>query len=225
MSSPPSCTSRRIASPACSTREAIGYTPPIEKLLREHCGPLAPRDYFGMDITRVTFNPTHLPRSRFTEWLGAEADATLASGEVDEWGGWRRKGDFHHFAHLQPTLQGIPDLARLETYPWPDLDQPYRWQGVLKGAESYRQHFGTHLILLPHEGKPVCYTVQAEDGRYELHGGGDAGLVNAFYDEMTKPMGTPLAAGLESTVQSHLIAFAAEESRLTGRVVELSARQ
>jgi len=37
-------------------------------------------------------------------------------------------------------------------------------QAVLKGGESYRQQFGTHLLLLPHEGEPVRYTVQAEDG-------------------------------------------------------------
>jgi len=63
--------------------------------------------------------------------------------------------------------------------------------------------------------------VQAEDGGYELHGGGDPGLVNALYEEMTKPAGAPLEASLDSTVHSHLIAFAAEEARLTGRTVAL----
>ncbi len=96
-------------------------------------------------------------------------------------------------------------------------------RGVLKGGETYRQHFGAHLILLPHEGEPVRYTVQAEDGGYELHGGGDAGLVKALYDEMTKPAGEALEAGLESTVHSHVLGFAAEEARLTGRVVDLAA--
>ena len=98
-------------------------------------------------------------------------------------------------------------------------------KGVLKGGESYRQQFGTHLILLPHEGEPVRYTVQAEDGGYELHGGGDPGLVNALYEEMTKPPGAPLEAGIESTVHSHLIGFAAEEARLTGRTVNLEEFQ
>ena len=63
--------------------------------------------------------------------------------------------------------------------------------------------------------------MQAEDGGYELHGGGDPGLVNALYDEMTSPTGSPLAAGLDSTVHSHLITFAAEEARVTGRTVAL----
>lgn len=116
--------------------EAIGYTPPIERLLRERCAPRSPRDYFGMDLTRVTFNPTTLPRSRFAKWLGAQANAALASGEVDEWGVWRRKGDFHHFARLQPSLKGVQDFGRLREYPWPDLDQPYRWQGVRERVEA-----------------------------------------------------------------------------------------
>ena len=94
-------------------------------------------------------------------------------------------------------------------------------RGVLKGGETYRKHFGAHLVLLPHEGHPVRYTVQAEDGGYELHGGGDAGLVAALYDEMTRPAGTPLEAGLDSTVEGHLIGFAAEESRRTAQTVNI----
>jgi predicted dehydrogenase len=97
----------------------------------------------------------------------------------------------------------------------------YGTRGVLKGGETYRHHFGAHLIFFPHEGEPVRYTVRAEDGGYELHGGGDPGLVNALYDEMTKPPGEPLEADIASTAHSHLIAFAAEEARLTGRTVDL----
>jgi len=98
----------------------------------------------------------------------------------------------------------------------------YGTRGVLKGGETYRNHFGAHLILFPHEGPPVRYTVQAEDGGYELHGGGDPGLVGALYHEMTRPPGEPIEAGLDSTVHSHVIAFAAEEARVTGRVINLA---
>ncbi len=101
----------------------------------------------------------------------------------------------------------------------------YGTRGVLKGGETYRQHFGTHLVFLPHEGEPVRYTVQAEDGGYELHGGGDAGLVNALYDEMTKPPQEPLQASIASTVHSHVIAFAAEQSRVSKQTVDLLAYQ
>jgi predicted dehydrogenase len=101
----------------------------------------------------------------------------------------------------------------------------YGTRGVLKGGETYRHHFGTHLIFIPHEGEPVRYTVQAEDGGYELHGGGDAGLIRALYDEMTSPPGAALEAGITSTVHSHIIAFAAEEARMTGRTINLEEFQ
>jgi len=101
----------------------------------------------------------------------------------------------------------------------------YGTRGVLKGGETYRKHFGAHLVFFPHEGDPVRYTVQAEDGGYELHGGGDAGLVHALYGEMTKPAGAPLEASIESTVHSHLIAFAAEESRISGKTISLDTFQ
>ena len=110
--------------------EAIGYTPPIERLLREKCAPKSPRDYFDMDITRVTAEPTRLPTSRFADWLGAAAAEALASGQVDEWGVWWRAGTFHHFAQIESPLLGIQDVSRLREYPWPDLDQPYRFRGV-----------------------------------------------------------------------------------------------
>jgi uroporphyrinogen decarboxylase len=110
--------------------EAIGYTPSVERLLRERCAPRTPRDYFDMDISRVTFEPSTWPRDRFADWLGAAAPEALASGDVDEWGVWWRAGDFYHFAHVEPPLRGLQDFSRLKEYPWPDLDQPHRFRRV-----------------------------------------------------------------------------------------------
>jgi uroporphyrinogen decarboxylase len=110
--------------------EAIGYTPPIQRLLQAHCAPQTPRDYFGMDLASVQFNPTVLSRARFAPWFGPKAEAALAGGEVDEWGVWRRPGDFHHFARFESPLRELQDPDRLRDYPWPDLDQPYRFEQV-----------------------------------------------------------------------------------------------
>jgi len=116
--------------------EAIGYTPPIAKLLQARCAPKSPRDYFDMDITRVTFQPSTLPHSRFAEWLGSESDKALASGDVDEWGVWWRGGSFHHFAQLESPLRGIENFARIREFPWPDLDQLYRFEGLPQKVET-----------------------------------------------------------------------------------------
>jgi len=120
--------------------EAIGYTPSIERLLHKHCAPQNPRDYFDMDITSATFNPTALPRERFTEWLGKDAAAALASGEVDEWGVWWKAGGFHHFAHIESPLRGIQDPQRIHEYPWPDLDQAYRFDQLRQRVAAIHAH-------------------------------------------------------------------------------------
>ena len=118
--------------------EVIGYTPPIERLLNEHCAPKTPREYFDMDITQVSLNPTTLRRDRFAEWLGEDAPAALASGQVDEWGVWWRAGDFHHFAHIKSPLRGVEQVAQLDRFPWPDLDQPHRFEGVRERVKELR---------------------------------------------------------------------------------------
>jgi uroporphyrinogen decarboxylase len=107
--------------------EVIGYTPPLARLLRERCGSRPPREHFDMDLTRVTWEATVLPRARFADWLGAHAAAALAGDQVDEWGVWWRAGDFHHFAQIESPLQGLHSVWQVERYPWPDLDQPYRY--------------------------------------------------------------------------------------------------
>ncbi len=68
----------------------------------------------------------------------------------------------------------------------------YGTRGALKGGEGYALHFGAPLVLFPHEGQPIRYAVHAQDGGYQMHGGGDPGLVDALYDEMTAPAGAPL---------------------------------
>ena len=116
--------------------EAIGYTPPVQQMLREKCGDVDPRDYFAMDITRVVENPSILPASRFAPWHGANAELALASGQVDQWGVWWRQGSLHHFAHIESPLRSAVAVAQYEQYPWPDVDQPYRFAGVRERVEA-----------------------------------------------------------------------------------------
>ncbi len=52
------------------------------------------------------------------------------------------------------------------------------------------------------------------------HGGGDDGIMVAFYDLLTGKDDFSLC-GLDESVDNHMIAFAAEESRLTGKVIDL----
>ena len=53
------------------------------------------------------------------------------------------------------------------------------------------------------------------------HGGGDPGIVNAFYKYVTEDYYGDEISEIGISVDNHIIAFAAEKSRLERRVIEL----
>jgi predicted dehydrogenase len=55
------------------------------------------------------------------------------------------------------------------------------------------------------------------------HGGGDAGIIEGFVDSIE--LGLPPATSAAESLESHLLAFLAEESRLSGEVIEVASRR
>lgn len=95
------------------------------------------------------------------------------------------------------TLVGIGCGSRTRTYCQLAARQPHRYR-VVAGADPNPLRVG-----------------------YDGHGGGDPGLVQALDQELVKPA-RAMRSGLHASVASHLLAFAAEEARRTGRVVDLA---
>ncbi len=54
------------------------------------------------------------------------------------------------------------------------------------------------------------------------HGGGDEGIMNAFFARLRGEYHGKSICSLREACENHLIAFAAEESRLTGRVINMN---
>lgn len=72
-------------------------------------------------------------------------------------------------------------------------------------------------------GKETCNYKMSEllaekDDEFS-HGGGDVMLVEAFYDMVVN--GKEAGTGLESSIESHLIALAAERSRMSGDIIKI----
>mgnify|MGYP005834586491 FL=1 len=59
-------------------------------------------------------------------------------------------------------------------------------------------------------------------GAHVVHGGGDAGLMAAFVQGLRDGIRSPLTSA-EAALESHLLAFAAEQARLDGTVIDLAA--
>ena len=55
------------------------------------------------------------------------------------------------------------------------------------------------------------------------HGGGDRGIVYSFYDLLTGNTESKSICSVSVACENHMLSFAAEESRLTGKVVDVQA--
>ena len=87
-------------------------------------------------------------------------------------------------------------------------------RGTLRGATAEDE-----LIVYDHVSgrQDVIRPGQSAGG----HGGGDTGLMNAFVAAVRNPHREVLSSA-RASLQSHLLAFAAEEARLTGCVVDVT---
>jgi len=95
-------------------------------------------------------------------------------------------------------------------------------RGVLRGGDFVRRTLGCDIVLSGPDGNGEERILLPElKGGYEGHGGGDAGLVAQLHHEMAVAAPEQMKSSLCRSVESHLIAFAAEKSRITGSVVSL----
>lgn len=100
----------------------------------------------------------------------------------------------------------------------------YGTKGCLKGGHALRHQFGTEqdILVMEHDsGQSEMIQVDMKTGGYDGHGGGDYGLVSHLYEEMSKENPEEIESSISRSVQSHIMGFAAEESRETGRAVSL----
>ncbi len=100
----------------------------------------------------------------------------------------------------------------------------YGTKGVIRAGELYRQLTGADILVQELDSADIeRVEIQSLTGGYDSHGGGDQGLVEAIYHEMRKPSATEMNSSIQTSVASHIIGFAAEESRLSGQSIEIEA--
>jgi predicted dehydrogenase len=95
-------------------------------------------------------------------------------------------------------------------------------KGVLRGGEAVRSMSGADMILRIHGKDSTTINLDAMEGGYDGHGGGDMGLVLALHDEMSREKPAEMTSSLAVSVESHLIGFAAEASRQSGCVQKMT---
>jgi predicted dehydrogenase len=96
-------------------------------------------------------------------------------------------------------------------------------KGVLRGGAFVKKQLGCDLTFTPHGWNQPTerIVVETPTGGYAGHGGGDAGLMATLHAELTGADAAAMRTSLEVSIQSHRMAFAAEQSRKEGRTVVL----
>lgn len=93
--------------------------------------------------------------------------------------------------------------------------------GWLRAGHYHKKNAGAEILIGSHDSAEVeRLTPEQVLAGYGGHGGGDYGLMLDLHAEMSKPADR-MNSSIQSALHSHLIAFSAEESRATGRVVEV----
>jgi predicted dehydrogenase len=85
-------------------------------------------------------------------------------------------------------------------------------RGRLRAGDILTRAAGCDILVERHDGAVTRHQVGNGHGG---HGGADGGLVSALAGEMAGPVAA-MRSGLATAVESHLIGFAAEQSRRTG---------
>lgn len=117
-----------------------GFTPALFDVFKEKTGSSDPAEYFGFETRNVgAADPREKPDfSRYFKDLPPGAGS-------NEWGMTSVRGTFYHFRSRLYPLENATQLAEFETYPWPDLLEPYRYEGMADRAKSIH-HAGFYSI-------------------------------------------------------------------------------
>lgn len=89
-------------------------------------------------------------------------------------------------------------------------------KGILKGGQFLKQVSGSDIQVQTFDGEIEKHVIDVDSDDY--HMGGDEGLMKALYDEMAGDQNAPVS----SYIQSHVISYSAEYSRVTKQRVELA---
>lgn len=94
---------------------------------------------------------------------------------------------------------------------------------VIHGTKGYLEGDGKTIRILDYESdlwKDIPIN-KLDDNVLDGHGGGDNGIMRAFLQSIGNESSSEIKTGCYETLQSHLITFAAEQSRIEGRTVDI----
>jgi predicted dehydrogenase len=175
-----------------------------------------------------------LYRNKHRVWLGYLFDAERKGRATDEeivewlktspWGrcAWRCDNTAvdHQVVEMRFASEATATFTMTAFSSGRDLEV-FGTKGYLRAGEFVKRTTGSDIIVVDQfTNNETAYKVNAEVGGYSGHGGGDPGLVIALHDEMTAKKPAEMTSSIHASVESHVMAFAAEEARISASRVD-----
>jgi len=183
--------------------------------------------------TTCMYNAMEYAGKRRDVWLSAVWDNAMKATHEEivdylkksQWGRCVYKCDNNTVDHQVLTLLFEKDITATFTMTAFERERHleiFGTEGILKAGEFYRKFTGNDIIVVKHNSDAATtYKIEQTAG-CDDHMGGDLGLMTELYSQMTGEGPEQMQSSISQSVQSHVMAFAAEEARLSGKVVNLS---
>lgn len=197
-----------------------------------------PRPLYCTDWTTPIGEDPYDARKYATEpalrrWLGMVYDrAEIATDEeIYEWLSKNKWGrDAFQCDNDQPDHQvlllnykgGLTGTFTMTAFEEGRHIEIYGTKARLRAGAFYKQSGCGEIVVTPHFGEARKIDLTAAEQGYAGHGGGDWGLMQSLYGDMTGGEPELKSSSIQQSVHSHLIAFAAEHARRTGEVISLA---
>jgi hypothetical protein len=99
----------------------------------------------------------------------------------------------------------------------------YGTRGNLKGGEFHKEMTGYELTFTEHVNQEKkSWKLDFIDEGYDSHGGGDYGYVDTWYEQLSSASSENLQSSIHESVESHVMAWAAEESRISDKTINMN---
>ena len=99
----------------------------------------------------------------------------------------------------------------------------YGTRGNLKGGEFHKEMTGYELTFTEHVNQEKkSWKLDFIDEGYDSHGGGDYGYVDTWYEQLSSASSENLQSSIHESVESHVMAWAAEESRISDKTISMN---
>jgi len=165
-------------------------------------------DKYERWLDMVFPDPNNRNEESVLEWL-----------KTSKWGRCAYQCDNDVVDHQVMTVEfenGVTASHSMTAFDFGRSIELYGTEASLRGGDAVKENFGCDYVIRYHATREVVKVdlPELDNDGYAGHGGGDYGLMSVL-DKAIKG-DVESAADIENAVQGHLIAFAAEESRIKG---------